>query len=79
MLLSPGTAERIGTATHAPVPSIRLKLIRLGVQDHEWLKAVRQASGAPGSVQPSRALRRYSPGGTPISRRKARLKANSDS
>ncbi|MBN9685847.1 MULTISPECIES: DUF4091 domain-containing protein [unclassified Corallococcus] len=42
-LFYPGTAERIGGATNVPVPSIRLKLIRLGVQDFEWLKAVSDA------------------------------------
>jgi hypothetical protein len=26
-----------------PLPSIRLKLIRLGIQDYEWLKAVSDA------------------------------------
>ncbi len=39
-LLYPGTPAAIGGTTDVPVASIRLKLIRLGVQDYEWLKAV---------------------------------------
>jgi hypothetical protein len=42
-LFYPGTPERIGGSTGVPVPSIRLKLIRLGIQDYEWLKAVSDA------------------------------------
>lgn len=42
-LFYPGTPSAIGGATDVPVASIRLKLIRLGVQDYEWLKAVSDA------------------------------------
>jgi hypothetical protein len=42
-LFYPGTAAIIGGTTEVPVPSIRLKLIRLGIQDYEWLKAVSDA------------------------------------
>jgi hypothetical protein len=42
-LFYPGTPSMIGGTTAIPLPSIRLKLIRLGVQDFEWLKAVSDA------------------------------------
>lgn len=42
-LFYPGTTERIGGSTPVPVASMRLKLIRLGVQDYEWLKRVSDA------------------------------------
>ncbi|WP_164018483.1 DUF4091 domain-containing protein [Pyxidicoccus trucidator] len=42
-LFYPGTPARIGGSTDVPVASLRLKLIRLGVQDFEWLKAVSDA------------------------------------
>ncbi|MFY0581966.1 glycoside hydrolase domain-containing protein [Cystobacter fuscus] len=42
-LFYPGTPSSIGGTTAVPLPSIRLKLIRLGVQDYEWLKAVSDA------------------------------------
>ncbi|MFL5347926.1 MAG: glycoside hydrolase domain-containing protein [Hyalangium sp.] len=38
-----GKPSVIGGTTDVPVASIRLKLIRLGVQDYEWLKAVSDA------------------------------------
>lgn len=46
-LFYPGTTTVIGGTTDVPLPSIRLKLIRLGMQDYEWLKAVSDA-GDPG-------------------------------
>ncbi|WP_244227294.1 DUF4091 domain-containing protein [Corallococcus aberystwythensis] len=46
-LFYPGTPEVIGGLTHVPVASLRLKLIRQGMQDYEWLKAVSDA-GDPG-------------------------------
>jgi hypothetical protein len=46
-LFYPGTPSTIGGTTAVPLPSIRLKLIRLGIQDYEWLKAVSDA-GDPG-------------------------------
>lgn len=42
-LFYPGKPSTIGGTTDVPVASIRLKLIRLGVQDYEWLKAVSDA------------------------------------
>lgn len=42
-LFYPGTPSIIGGTKEVPVPSIRLKLIRLGIQDYEWLKAVSDA------------------------------------
>lgn len=45
-LFYPGTVSAIGGSTGVPLPSIRLKLIRLGMQDYEWLKAVGDAGDA---------------------------------
>ncbi|MGZ3459002.1 MAG: hypothetical protein ACXU86_10925 [Archangium sp.] len=42
-ILYPGTVAAIGGTTPVPLPSMRLKLIRLGMQDFEWLKWVRDA------------------------------------
>jgi glycosyl hydrolase family 123 len=42
-LFYPGTPSSIGGSTAVPLPSIRLKLIRLGIQDYEWLEAVSDA------------------------------------
>ncbi|MBU8898436.1 DUF4091 domain-containing protein [Corallococcus sp. M34] len=42
-LFYPGTVAAIGGSTAVPVASIRLKLIRQGVQDYEWLTAVSRA------------------------------------
>lgn len=42
-LFYPGLASLIGGTTDIPLPSIRLKLIRLGLQDYEWLRAVSDA------------------------------------
>jgi len=42
-LFYPGLPSIIGGSTQVPVPSLRLKLIRLGFQDYEWLKAVSDA------------------------------------
>ena len=38
-----GTPAKIGGNTDVPVASIRLKQIRLGIQDYEWLKMVSDA------------------------------------
>ncbi len=46
-LFYPGTPAQIGGSTHVPVASIRLKQIRQGMQDYEWLKKVADA-GDPG-------------------------------
>ncbi|HEX5747163.1 MAG TPA: glycoside hydrolase domain-containing protein [Archangium sp.] len=45
-LFYPGTVSAIGGSTGVPLPSMRLKLIRLGMQDYEWLKAVGDAGDA---------------------------------
>lgn len=42
-LFYPGLPSIIGGSTPVLVPSIRIKLIRLGVQDYEWLKMVSDA------------------------------------
>ena len=42
-LFYPGTVQRIGGGTDVPVASMRLKYIRQGVQDYEWLKLVSEA------------------------------------
>jgi hypothetical protein len=42
-LFYPGTVAVIGGTTNVPLPSMRLKLIRLGLQDYEWLKKVSDA------------------------------------
>ena len=42
-LFYPGTVDVIGGTTDVPLPSMRLKLIRLGLQDYEWLKMVSDA------------------------------------
>ncbi len=42
-LFYPGTPAQIGGQTHVPVSSIRLKMIRQGMQDYEWLKKVADA------------------------------------
>jgi hypothetical protein len=42
-LFYPGLPSIIGGTTQVPIPSLRLKLIRLGLQDYEWLKAVSEA------------------------------------
>jgi Glycoside hydrolase 123, catalytic domain len=39
-LFYPGTVDRIGGTTPSPISSIRLKLIRDGMEDYEYLKAL---------------------------------------
>ncbi len=39
-LFYPGTPAKIGGSTHIPVASIRLKMIREGMEDYEYLKRV---------------------------------------
>lgn len=46
-LFYPGTPAKIGGSTHIPVASIRLKMIREGMEDYEYLKRV-AALGDPG-------------------------------
>ncbi len=42
-LLYPGTPARIGGTTHIPVASIRLKMLREGMEDFEYLKLLSDA------------------------------------
>jgi hypothetical protein len=42
-LFYPGTPERLGGGVHRPVASLRLKAIRDGLQDYEYLKALERA------------------------------------
>jgi hypothetical protein len=42
-LFYPGTPAQIGGTTHVPVASLRLKQIRQGMQDYEWLKKLEDA------------------------------------
>jgi hypothetical protein len=42
-LFYPGLPNRIGGSTDVPLPSMRLKQIRQGMQDYEWLKKVADA------------------------------------
>ncbi len=46
-LFYPGTPSRIGGQTDVPVASLRLKMIREGMEDYEYLKALSDA-GDPG-------------------------------
>jgi hypothetical protein len=39
-LFYPGTTSSIGGTTGVPVASLRMKMIRMGLQDYEWLKRV---------------------------------------
>jgi hypothetical protein len=39
-LFYPGTPGKIGGSTDVPVASLRMKMIRMGLQDYEWLKRV---------------------------------------
>lgn len=45
-LLYPGTPAKIGGSTHIPVASIRLKLLREGLEDYEYLLKCETAKGA---------------------------------
>ncbi len=44
-LFYPGTPARIGGATHVPVASLRLKMIREGMEDFEYLALLARAGG----------------------------------
>ena len=45
-LFYPGTVARIGGNTDIPIASLRMKMIRAGMQDYEYLKALSAAGGA---------------------------------
>ncbi|WP_338264535.1 DUF4091 domain-containing protein [Corallococcus caeni] len=55
-LFYPGTPSVIGGRTNVPVASLRLKLIRQGMQDYEWLKAVSDAGDPDFAHQVAREL-----------------------
>lgn len=55
-LFYPGTPERIGGQTQVPLPSLRLKLLRAGVQDYEWLTRVAQGGDPAFAEQVAREL-----------------------
>lgn len=44
-LFYPGTPERLGTSRHVPVPSLRLKAIRDGLEDYEYLRLLERSAG----------------------------------
>jgi uncharacterized protein (TIGR03382 family) len=55
-LFYPGTPSRIGGQTDVPVASIRLKMIREGMEDFEYLKLLTDAGDAAGAKQIAQAL-----------------------
>lgn len=52
----PGTPARIGGRTHIPIESIRLKLIREGMEDYEYLAALKRAGRAAEADQAAARL-----------------------
>jgi hypothetical protein len=55
-LFYPGTPARIGGKTHVPIASIRLKMIREGMEDYEYLRALSDAGDPEGARQIARQL-----------------------
>jgi hypothetical protein len=55
-LFYPGTPARIGGTTDIPVASIRLKMIREGMEDFEYLKALSDLGGAAEAQRIAREL-----------------------
>jgi hypothetical protein len=55
-LFYPGTPAAVGGASPVPVASIRLKQIRQGMQDYEWLKLVSEAGDPAMAHQVARSL-----------------------
>ena len=55
-LFYPGTPARIGGTTHVPVASIRLKMIREGMEDYEYLRALADAGDPEGAREIARGL-----------------------
>ncbi len=55
-LFYPGTVSAIGGTRGVPLPSLRLKLIRLGMQDYEWLKRVADLGDMAFAQQVAREL-----------------------
>ncbi|HUP42696.1 MAG TPA: glycoside hydrolase domain-containing protein [Thermoanaerobaculia bacterium] len=57
-LFYPGTPERIGGATHIPIESLRLKLIREGLEDYEYLALLARAGEAGAARAQTAAIAR---------------------
>jgi uncharacterized protein (TIGR03382 family) len=55
-LFYPGTPAKIGGKTHVPVASIRLKMIREGMEDYEYLKLLADAGDPQGARDIARKL-----------------------
>ncbi|HET7752811.1 MAG TPA: glycoside hydrolase domain-containing protein [Anaeromyxobacteraceae bacterium] len=55
-LFYPGTPAKIGGTTHIPLASIRLKMIREGMEDYEYLKALSAAGDGALADQVAAAL-----------------------
>ena len=55
-LFYPGQTKRIGGSTEVPLPSLRLKQIRQGMQDYEWLKKVADAGDPEFARETARLL-----------------------
>lgn len=55
-LFYPGTPARIGGTTHIPVESIRLKMIREGMEDYEYLYTLKELGGTADAMAVSLAL-----------------------
>lgn len=61
-LFYPGTPERIGGRTHVPIESLRLKLIREGLEDYEYLAlAARLEAGRQGAPAVAERARELAP------------------
>jgi len=50
-LFYPGTTDRIGGQTPIPVASLRMKMIREGMEDYEYLKLLSDAGGAADAMR----------------------------
>jgi hypothetical protein len=76
-LFYPGNVANIGGSTEVPLPSIRLKLIRQGMQDYEWLKLVSDAGDPQFAHDVARALlpaaSRVGPDGSAFERARSTL------
>jgi uncharacterized protein (TIGR03382 family) len=55
-LFYPGTPARIGGSTDVPLPSMRMKYLRMGMQDYEWLKLVSDAGDPDYARQVAKTL-----------------------
>jgi MYXO-CTERM domain-containing protein len=55
-LYFPGTPAQVGGSTHIPIASYRLKMIREGMEDYEYLKKASDLGGAALAMQVSKGL-----------------------